>query len=77
NSNSMSILTEKKEGKRRMKKKITKNVTMLALSAGLVGSSFTPVSLTHDVQAKSSSGIEQVLANLTPEQRQAIKQLQT
>lgn len=60
-----------------MKKRITKNVTMLALSAGLVGSSFTPASLTHNVQAKSSSGIEQVLANLTPEQRQAIKQLQT
>lgn len=60
-----------------MKKKITKNVALLALSTGLVCSSFAPASLTHHVQAKSSSGIEQVLANLTPEQRQAIKQLQT
>jgi uncharacterized repeat protein (TIGR01451 family) len=60
-----------------MKKRITRNVTMLALSAGLVGSSFTPAALTNNVQAKSSSGIEQVLSNLTPEQRQAINQLKT
>ncbi|WP_419158390.1 S8 family serine peptidase [Rossellomorea sp. BNER] len=60
-----------------MKKRITKNVTMLALSTGLVCSSLAPASLTHHVHAKPSSGIDQVLAKLTPEQRQAIKQLQT
>ncbi|MDF2038414.1 S8 family serine peptidase [Cytobacillus oceanisediminis] len=60
-----------------MKKRITRNVTMLALSAGLVGSSFTTADLTNNVQAQASSGIEQVLAKLTPEQRQAIKQLKT
>ncbi|WP_341356940.1 S8 family serine peptidase [Rossellomorea sp. y25] len=60
-----------------MKKRITKNVTMLALSAGLVGSSLAPATLTHQVHAQPSSGIDQVLSKLTPEQRQAIKQLQT
>ncbi|MGG3912549.1 S8 family serine peptidase [Rossellomorea vietnamensis] len=56
---------------------MTKNVTVLALSAGLVGSSIAPASLTHHVHAKPSSNIDQVLSKLTPEQRQAIKQLQT
>ncbi|WP_201714130.1 S8 family serine peptidase [Rossellomorea arthrocnemi] len=60
-----------------MKKRMTKNVTLLALSAGLVGSSIAPASLTHHVHAKPSSNIDQVLSKLTPEQRQAIKQLQT
>lgn len=73
----MNISPDKKEGKRRMKKRITKNVTMLALSAGLVGSSLAPATLTHQVHAQPSSGIDQVLSKLTPEQRQAIKQLQT
>ncbi|TYS76730.1 S8 family serine peptidase [Rossellomorea aquimaris] len=73
----MNISPDKKEGKRRMKKRITKNVTMLALSAGLVGSSLAPATLSHQVHAEPSSGIDQVLSKLTPEQRQAIKQLQT
>ncbi|RBP88253.1 Fn3 domain-containing protein [Cytobacillus firmus] len=60
-----------------MKKKITKNVALLALSTGLACSSLVPVTFSQQVHAQSASGIEQVLAKLTPEQRQAIKQLQT
>ncbi|MGG1674313.1 S8 family serine peptidase [Neobacillus sp. NRS-1170] len=58
-----------------MKKKLIKNVTTLALTTGLISNTFTPYSFTHNVHAQQSSRIEQVLANLTPEQRQAIKQL--
>ena len=58
-----------------MKKKITRNVTSLALTTGLVFSTFTPVSLQHNVHAQTTSRIEQVLSNLTPQQREAIKQL--
>lgn len=50
---------------------------MLALSTGLVCSSLIPASFTQQVHAQPTSGIDQVLAKLTPEQRQAIKQLQT
>jgi hypothetical protein len=60
-----------------MKKKLTKNVTILALSTGLVCSSLIPASLTHHVHAQPASGIEQVLANLTPAQREALNKLQT
>ncbi|WP_057914688.1 S8 family serine peptidase [Peribacillus muralis] len=60
-----------------MKKGITKNVSTLVLSAGLLFSTFAPVSLPYNVHAQTSSSIDQVLAKLTPEQRQAIKQLQT
>jgi subtilisin family serine protease len=67
----------KKVGNRRMKKRMTKNVTVLALSAGLVGSSIAPVSLTNHVHAQPTSNIDQVLSKLTPEQRQAFKQLKT
>lgn len=77
NLNIMNLSPDMKEGKRRMKKKFIKSVAILALIIGLVSSSLTPAYFTHDVHAQSSSGIEQVLENLTPEQRQAIKQLQT
>ncbi|MDM5205760.1 S8 family serine peptidase [Cytobacillus kochii] len=60
-----------------MKKRITKNMAVVGLSTGLAFSSIVPASLTHHVHAQPSSGIEQVLSKLTPEQRQAIKQLQT
>ncbi|MGD6853892.1 S8 family serine peptidase [Bacillus infantis] len=60
-----------------MKKKITKNVAKVALITGLACSSFAPASFIQPVHAKSSSGIEQVLANLTPAQREALNKLQT
>ncbi|QKE73969.1 S8 family serine peptidase [Arthrobacter citreus] len=58
-----------------MKKKMVRNVTTLALTTGLISSALSPVSFSHNVHAQSTSKIDQVLANLTPEQREAIKQL--
>lgn len=60
-----------------MKMRIIKKVTTFALFTGLICSTVAPASFPHKVFAESNSGIEQVLANLTPKQRQAIKQLQT
>jgi subtilisin family serine protease len=73
----MNLSLEMKEGKRQMKKRIIKNVTTLALVTGLVGSSLTPTTFIHPVHAQPPSGIEQVLTNLTPAQREALNQLQT
>ena len=73
----MNLSPDTKEGKKQMKKKITKNVAMVALSTGLAYSSLAPAALTHQVHAHSSSGIEQVLAKLTPAQREALNKLQT
>ncbi|PGM48854.1 S8 family serine peptidase [Bacillus sp. AFS053548] len=58
-----------------MKKKMFKNVTTLALSTGLISTTLTPVSFSHQVHAQATSKIDQVLARLTPQQREAIKQL--
>ncbi|KQL41364.1 hypothetical protein AN960_05175 [Bacillus sp. FJAT-25509] len=58
-----------------MKKKMFKNVTTLALTTGLIGTTLTPVSFSHQVHAQATSKIDQVLASLTPQQREAIKQL--
>ncbi|PEJ56540.1 hypothetical protein CN692_17015 [Bacillus sp. AFS002410] len=60
-----------------MRKKITKRITPLTLSMGLVCSTFVPISAVSYVHAQTSSSIEQVLSKLTPAQRQALKQLQT
>ncbi|XRG78795.1 S8 family serine peptidase [Rossellomorea sp. GAMAL-10_SWC] len=58
-----------------MKKKMFRNVTTLALTTGLISTTLTPNSLSHQVHAQATSKIDQVLANLTPQQREAIKQL--
>ncbi|MEH7453825.1 S8 family serine peptidase [Gottfriedia acidiceleris] len=58
-----------------MKKKMKKNVTTLVLTSGLVTSVLNPISIPHNVHAQSVSKVEQVLSALTPEQREAIKQL--
>ncbi|MBO9129475.1 S8 family serine peptidase [Bacillus sp. 165] len=60
-----------------MKKKITKNVVTVALTTGLVCTSLTPVSFTDTVKAQTASNIEQVLAKLTPAEREALNKLQT
>ncbi|PEL14219.1 S8 family serine peptidase [Bacillus sp. AFS017336] len=60
-----------------MRKKITKRITPLTLSMGLVCSTFVPISAVSNVHAQTTSSIEQVLSKLTPAQRQALKQLQT
>ncbi|QKE73432.1 S8 family serine peptidase [Arthrobacter citreus] len=58
-----------------MKKKVFKNVTTLALTTGLISTTMTPGSFSQQVHAQATSKVEQVLANLTPQQREAIKQL--
>ncbi|QKE75130.1 S8 family serine peptidase [Arthrobacter citreus] len=58
-----------------MKKKMFRNVTTLALTTGLISTTITPISFSHQVHAQATSKIEQVLAKLTPQQREAIKQL--
>ncbi|MGG2025870.1 S8 family serine peptidase [Gottfriedia sp. S16(2024)] len=58
-----------------MKKKMVRNVTTLALTTGLISTALSPVSFSHNVHAQSTSKIDQVLAKLTPQQLQAIKQL--
>ncbi|MEH7350132.1 S8 family serine peptidase [Gottfriedia acidiceleris] len=58
-----------------MKKKMFRNVTTLALTTGLISTTMTPGSFSQQVHAQAASKIEQVLANLTPAQREAIKQL--
>ncbi|PGM57801.1 hypothetical protein [Bacillus sp. AFS053548] len=59
-----------------MRKKITKRITPLTLSMGLICSTFAPISAVFNVHAQTTSSIEQVLSKLTPGQRQALKQLQ-
>ncbi|PUB08207.1 S8 family serine peptidase [Paenisporosarcina sp. OV554] len=56
-------------------KRIFKGTAIVALSSGLLFSSI-PTSQFHSVQAKSTESIEQVLAKLSPEQRQALEKLQ-
>ncbi|PGZ86195.1 S8 family serine peptidase [Bacillus sp. AFS029533] len=58
-----------------MKKKMFRNVTTLALTTGLISTTMTPGSFSQQVHAQATSKVEQVLANLTPQQREAIKQL--
>jgi subtilisin family serine protease len=58
-------------------KKVTKSLGTLTLSTGLLLSSFVQPPVTQVVSAKTTTQIDQVLVNLTPEQRQALKQLQT
>ncbi|MGG0175172.1 S8 family serine peptidase [Gottfriedia acidiceleris] len=58
-----------------MKKKMLRNVSTLALTTGLISTVVTPVSFSHQVHAQATSKIDQVLAKLTPQQREAIKQL--
>ncbi|MFB7142852.1 S8 family serine peptidase, partial [Gottfriedia sp. NPDC056225] len=58
-----------------MKKSMFKNVTTLALTTGLISTTMTPGSFSQQVHAQATSKVEQVLANLTPQQREAIKQL--
>ncbi|WP_163099053.1 S8 family serine peptidase [Peribacillus alkalitolerans] len=60
-----------------MNHRITKGLTTLTLSTGLLFSSFAQTPINQVVSAKTISQIEQVLSNLTPEQRQALNQLQT
>lgn len=71
-----SVTNKFGEGKREMKKKVTKSVTTLAVSMGLVCSAFAPMSLEHPVNARTNTSIEQMLAALTPAQRLALNQLQ-
>ncbi|WP_342543618.1 S8 family serine peptidase [Paenisporosarcina sp. FSL H8-0542] len=56
-------------------KQFFKGTAIVALSSGLLFSSI-PTSQFHSVQAKSTESIEQVLAKLSPEQRQALEKLQ-
>ncbi|PEJ57098.1 hypothetical protein CN692_14500 [Bacillus sp. AFS002410] len=58
-----------------MKKNMFRNVTTLALTTGLISTTLTPNSLSHQVHAQATTKIDQVLASLTPQQREAIKQL--
>jgi len=58
-----------------MRKKFVKSTAIFALSTGVLLNTLPSVSNNAAVSAKSSTSIEQVLANLTPEQREAIKQL--
>ncbi|PEL14018.1 S8 family serine peptidase [Bacillus sp. AFS017336] len=58
-----------------MKKNMFRNVTTLALTTGLISTTLTPISLSHQVHAQATTKIDQVLASLTPQQREAIKQL--
>ncbi|MFB7142665.1 S8 family serine peptidase [Gottfriedia sp. NPDC056225] len=58
-----------------MKKNMFRNVTTLALTTGLISTTMTPGSFSQQVHAQATSKVEQVLANLTPQQREAIKQL--
>ncbi|PEJ57099.1 hypothetical protein CN692_14505 [Bacillus sp. AFS002410] len=58
-----------------MKKKMVRNVTTLALTTGLISTALSPVSFSQNVHAQSTTKIDQVLSNLTPQQREAIKQL--
>ncbi|MFB7139534.1 S8 family serine peptidase [Gottfriedia sp. NPDC056225] len=58
-----------------MKKSMFRNVTTLALTTGLISTTMTPGSFSQQVHAQATSKVEQVLANLTPQQREAIKQL--
>lgn len=60
-----------------MSKKFSKRFTSLTLSMGLVCSTFPALSSVDSIHAQTSLPIEQLLAKLTPEQRKALKQLQT
>ncbi|MEH6995307.1 S8 family serine peptidase, partial [Neobacillus drentensis] len=60
-----------------MNKKTTKGIAILALSTGVLFGSLPNASYSSIVKAQTTDRIEQVLSNLTPAQRQAIKQLKT
>ncbi|KQL51474.1 hypothetical protein AN964_21160 [Heyndrickxia shackletonii] len=61
-----------------MRRKFLKSTAIFALSTGvLFGGTLPNISIHSSVLAKSSPSIEQVLSNLTPAQREAIKQLKT
>ena len=60
-------------------KKFMKKATALTLGVGLVYSSLTTlnISIPSKVHAATNTTVESILAKLTPEQRQALKQLST
>ncbi|EPD50295.1 hypothetical protein HMPREF1210_02866 [Paenisporosarcina sp. HGH0030] len=60
-----------------MIKNFVKNTAIIALSTGVMFSTLPNISNNAAVSAKSQTSFEQVLSNLTPAQRQAIRQLKT
>ncbi len=60
-----------------MKYKISKRFTSLTLCMGLICSTFPALLSVDNIHAQTALPIEQILAKLTPEQRKALKQLQT